>query len=370
MKKTLLIILSLSLVLTACKNEKTNKEENIISPDSMDNQSQVTHTKEGDAEKFQVTIYDYFDTVTTFTAYNNSQEEFEKYKNIVEKEMGYYHKLFNSYDSFEGVNNFYTINQKAGKEPVKVDKAVIDLIKVGQKWYKETDGKINIGAGSLLGIWNKFRDDANANPEKAKLPSKTELEKASQNMDINAIEVNEKDSTVYINKKDVQIDIGAIGKGYATELIKQDLIKAGLKNGILSVGGDVAIIGDNPTRDKKKFAIAVQDPDLSKEDFSSVVYVTNTSVVTSGDYQRYFEINGRKYHHIIDIDTLEPSTKYKSVTVIMDDIGQADALSTALFVEDRDKGEELAKKYKAQVFWIATDGKEYKTPGYEKLEKK
>lgn len=371
MKKTILAILSLSLVLSACSNDKKAKEENIISSEPLANESQVTETKEGDREKFQVTIYDYFDTVTTFTAYTKDEEEFNKYKDLVEEKMGYYHKLFNSYDGFKGVNNFYTINQMAGKEPVKVEKPVIDLVKIGQEWYEETNGKIDIGAGSLLSIWTKFRDDANANPKNAKLPERSKLEEAAKHMDINAIEVNEDESTVYINDKDVQIDIGAIGKGYATELIKQDLIKEGLKNGILSVGGDVAIIGDNPSRDKGKFAIAVENPDRNKDkDYSSIVYVTNTSVVTSGDYQRYFEIDGRKYHHIIDVDTLEPSTKYKSITVIMDDIGQADALSTALFVEDIKKGEELAKKFNAEVFWIDTNGKEYKTEGYKKLEEK
>lgn len=370
MKKTLLGILSLSLILSACGNDKAKDEENIISSEPLATESQVTETKEGGVDKYQVTIYDYFDTVTTFTAYTDDEAEFDKYKELVEEKMAYYHKLFNSYDGFDGVNNFYTINQNAGEKAVKVEKPVIDLIKVGQEWYKETDGKIDIGAGSLLSIWNEARDKALADPDKAKLPEKSELEEAAKHMDINALEVNEEDSTVYINDKDVQIDIGAIGKGYATELIKQDLIKAGLKNGILSVGGDVAIIGDNPSRDNGKFAIAVQNPDQSSSNsYSSIVYVTDTSVVTSGDYQRYFEIDGRKYHHIIDTDTLEPSTRYKSISVIMDDIGQADALSTALFVEDREKGEELAKKFNAEVFWIDNEGNEYKTKGYEKYEK-
>lgn len=370
MKKKLLGILTLSLVLTACGKQNPSEKENIISSDPLNTESQVSQTKEGDTEKFQVTIYDYFDTVTTFTAYTDKEEDFNKYKDLVEEKMAYYHKLFNSYEGFDGVNNFYTINQNAGKEAVKVEKPVIDLVKIGQEWYDATDVKIDIGAGSLLGIWNKYRDEALANPNQAKLPPREDLEEAAKHMDINAIEVNEDDSTVYINDPDVQIDIGAIGKGYATELIKQDLIKAGLTNGILSVGGDVAIIGYNPGRDNHKFAIAVQNPDLkSDKPYSSVVYVANTSVVTSGDYQRYFEIDGRKYHHIIDTDTLEPSTKYKSITVIMDDIGQADALSTALFVEDRQKGEELAKKFNAEVFWIDTDGNEYKTKGYEEYEK-
>lgn len=371
MRKPLIAILSLSLVLSACTNDKANESENNISSEPLSTESQVIESKEDDREKFEVTIYDLFDTVTTFTAYTENEDEFNKYKQLVENKMEYYHKLFNSYDKFEGVNNFYTINQMAGKEPVKVEKPVIDLARIGQEWYDETNGKIDMGAGSLLKIWTEFRDNANADPDNAKLPDRSELEEASKHMNMDAIEINEDNSTIYINDKDVQIDIGAIGKGYATELIKRELIQAGLKNGILSVGGDVAIIGDSPVRENGKYAIAVQSPDVNNDNsYASIVYVTNTSVVTSGDYQRYFEIDGRKYHHIIDVETLEPSTKYKSVTVVLDDIGHADAISTALFVMDIEEGKEFAKKHGAEVFWIDADGNEYKTDGYKKLEEK
>lgn len=371
MKKSLLIILSLSLVLSACSNDKDNEKGNIISSEPLATESEVKENKEGDKEKFEVTFYDFFDTVTTFTAYTENEEEFNKYKQLVEDKMEYYHKLFNSYNEYKDVNNFYTINQMAGKKPVKVEQPVIDLVKIGQEWYDETDGKIDIAAGSLLKIWTDFRNNANADPDNAKLPSKSELEEASKHMNMDAIEVNEDDSTVYINDKDVQIDVGAIGKGYATELIKRELIRAGLENGILSVGGDVAIIGDNPVKENRNYAIAVLSPDTKIDNsYASIVYVTNTSVVTSGDYQRYFEIDGRKYHHIIDVETLEPSTKYKSITVVLDDIGEADAISTALFVMDIDEGKEFAEKHGAEVFWIDAAGNEYKTDGYEKIEEK
>lgn len=371
MKKVLISILSLTLLLSACSKE--NKKENIesITLESSDTNEESKITKEDDKNKFDITIYDYFDTVTNFTAYTEDEEKFNFYKKIIDEKMQYYHQLFNSYEEFKGVNNVYTINKMAGKEAVKVEKPVIDLIKIGKKWNENTKGKINIGAGSLLKIWTDFRNNANKEPEIAKLPSKNQLEEAKKHIDISAIEINEKDSTVYIKDKDVQIDIGAIGKGYATELIKNELIKNGLKQGILSVGGDVAIIGKNPKRENEKYTIAIQSPDQENQNtYASIVYVTDTSVVTSGDYERYFEINGRKYHHIIDTQTLEPSTRYKSISVILDDIGIADALSTALFVMDRKEGEELAKKFNAEVFWIDTENNQYKTKGFEKYEEK
>ena len=167
----------------------------------------------------------------------------------------------------------------------------------------------------------------------------------------------------------MQIDIGGIGKGYATELIKRELIEKGLKTGILSVGGDVAIIGKNPTRKSGLFKIAIKDPSLSEiHPYACVVAVDNTSVVTSGDYERYFELNGKRYHHIIDPKTNYPSTKFKSVSVITDDIAQADALSTALFIKDLKEGKKLAEKYKAAAYWIDQDGNTFKTDNWDKYQ--
>jgi thiamine biosynthesis lipoprotein len=375
MKKKLLALFSGLIILTSCANNESAKgKESLETSSDVATKSEISVEKDknqdDDLEKYSVNIYDYFDTITTFTAYNKNEEEFKKYEKLVKEEMKKYHELFNSYDEFDGVNNFYTINKMAGVEPVKVDKAIIDLTKEGIKWYEETNGNINIAAGSLLKIWTDFRENANDHPDQAKLPERSELEEAGKHMDISAIEINEEDSTVFIKDKDVQIDIGAIGKGYATELIKQDLIKAGLKHGILSVGGDVALIGDNPARENRKYAIAIQDPNQKDSgSYPSIVDVVGTSVVTSGDYQRFFEIDGRKYHHIVDVNTLEPSTKYKSVTVILEDIGHADALSTALFIEDLEEGKKLAEKYGAEAFWIDHDDKEYRTDGYKNYEK-
>ncbi|MFR7765085.1 MAG: FAD:protein FMN transferase, partial [Anaerococcus obesiensis] len=104
--------------------------------------------------------------------------------------------------------------------------------------------------------------------------------------------------------------------------------------------------------------------------YASVVSVNNTSVVTSGDYERYFEIDGKKYHHIIDPDTNYPSTKFKSVSVITDNIAYADALSTALFIKDLEEGKELVKKFNAEAYWIDKDGNTFKTDNWDKYEVK
>lgn len=368
--KISILTLALSISLIACSKPKSAKE-NASSNDieSMENSKEDKNTayKNSGLQKFDITLYEYFDTVTDFTAYCENEEEFEKYKNLVEEEMAKYHKLFNNYDFFDGINNVTTINKNAGTGKVKVDQAIIDLIKEGKKWYKETDGDINIAYGRVLQVWSDYREEGLNDKKNARLPSDEELKKASEHQNIDAIEINEDEGTVYINDSNVQIDIGGIGKGYATELIKNDLIKNGLKNGLLSVGGDVAIIGENPKDGEDKFKVAIQDPSLSKDHpYLAVIALKNNSVVTSGDYQRYYEVDGKRYHHIIDPSTNYPSTNFRSVSVILDDIAKADALSTALFIKDLDKGKKLLEKYKAEAMWIDQNNNIYKTDGWDK----
>ena len=377
-------LLALALTLTACANNKENTEEskpkltaveeNSTSNEEADQEENQEDNKEeiketsldGKFVKNQTNIYDYFDTITSFIAYTKDDQEFDRLVGILKEELSVYHKLYNSYDEFEGVNNFYTINQKAGIEPVKVDKAIIDLVKYSKEMYELTDGKINIAMGSLLGLWHDFREMSINNPDKAAIPAEEDLVSASKHRNIDAIEIDEENSTVYINDKDVQIDIGAIGKGYATKIIGEKLKESGLEHGILSVGGDDMLIGDNPGAENRNYKIAIQNPDLEDKDnpYVSIVSLKDTSVVTSGDYQRYFVVDGKRYHHIIDPETMYPSTKWTSVSVILDDIALADTISTYLFIIDHEEGLKFAKENNCEVMWIDQEGNQYKTEGW------
>ena len=363
-------MLGFCLALSSC-NKKIEKVEPQAKStiESKISTEKVESNSKKDLKKYETTIYDYFDTITTFSAYCKNEEDFNNYKDLVENRMAEYHKLFNNYDKFDGVNNITTLNENAGVKKVKLDKKIIDLLVQGKKWYKETDGDINICYGRVLKIWLDQREAALNDKENAKLPNEGELNKAGKYTNIDALEIDENNQTAYINDKEVQVDIGGIGKGYATELIKDELMEKGLKSGILSVGGDVAIIGENPTRKDGNFKIAVQDPSLSEDHpYSSIVAIKNTSLVTSGDYQRYFEIDGKRYHHIIDPSTNYPSTNFKSVSVMTDDIAKADALSTALFIKNLEEGKKLAKKYKVEAYWIDQDVNTFKTENWDKYE--
>lgn len=376
--------LALVLVLASCANNKDNKEpatdevskaEENVSVKEDENKVEETidaSPQENNLEKLDKTYYDYFDTVTTLLTYSDDKESFDKSCEILEEELAKYHKLYNSYDDFEGVNNFKTINDKAGIEPVKVDPEIIELIEYSKKMYELTDGNINIAMGSLLGLWHEYREMSINDPSKAAIPSEEELVAKSEHKNIDAIEIDKENSTVYINDPNVQIDIGAIGKGFATEKMANKLNENGFSRGILSVGGDDVIIGVNPNSSNGAWKIAVQNPFLEDKEnpYSSIVSVKDTSIVTSGDYQRFFTVDGKNYHHIIDPATKYPSNKWKSVSVKADSIALADTLSTYLFIVDHETGLKKAKENGIEAYWIDPEGNEFKTDGWEAMEDK
>ena len=386
--KKILMILALAATFSACAN--INEKENIEKPkleavkdgstqaddnknkednSSVESEDTPLSTETTELEKHTEKVYEYFDTITTFMGYTKDEEEFNHYVSVLNEELKRYHQLYNSYDAFEGVNNFRTINENAGKKPVEVDPKIIELIEYSKEMYDLTGGKINIAMGSLLGLWHDAREISVNNPDEAKIPEESVLKKASSHKDINAIEIDKEKNTVYISDPDVRIDIGAIGKGYATKIIAKRLEEEGLKHGILSVGGDDVLIGDNPASENSYYKIAIQNPDLEDKEnpYSSVVSLRNTSVVTSGDYQRYFMVDGKRYHHIIDPETMYPSTKWRSVSVILDDIAEADTISTYLFILDYEEGLEFAKKVGAEVLWIDEDYNSFATEGWPEV---
>lgn len=386
--KKILMILALAATFSACAN--INEKENIEKPkleavkdgstqaddnkskednSSVESEDTSLNTQTTELEKHTEKVYEYFDTITTFMGYTKDEEEFNHYVSVLNEELKRYHQLYNSYDAFEGVNNFRTINENAGKKPVEVDSKIIELIEYSKEMYDLTGGKINIAMGSLLGLWHDAREISVDNPDEARIPEESVLKTASSHKDINAIEIDKEKNTVYISDPDVRIDIGAIGKGYATKIIAKRLEEEGLKHGILSVGGDDVLIGDNPASENSYYKIAIQNPDLEDKEnpYSSVVSLRNTSVVTSGDYQRYFMVDGKRYHHIIDPETMYPSTKWRSVSVILDDIAKADTISTYLFILDYEEGLEFAKKVGAEVLWIDEDYNSFATEGWPEV---
>lgn len=310
-------------------------------------------------------IYEAFDTETKLQFYATDSDAAKIYE-AFETELFRYHELFDIYSDYDGVNNIKTINDQAGIAPVTVDAAIIDVLKLGQEIYEYSDGSTNIAMGSVLSIWHEYRLEGMEDTENAKLPPMADLEAAAEHMDMGQMIIDEANSTVYLADSDMSLDLGAVAKGYAAQKLAQLLADAGVDNGLLDLGGTIVAIGDKP--DGSSWRLALQNPDLtSEETYIHVICLEDMSIVTSGDYQRYYTVDGVQYHHIIDSDTLMPSAYFSAVSVISDDAGMADALSTALFSMDEAEGRAMVERMdNVEVLWVYKDGSQSMTDGFKK----
>ena len=301
-----------------------------------------------------------FDTVTIIKGPAESQAEFASVAQQLHDEMLRLHQLFDIYHDYEGLNNLKTVNDMAGIQPVQVDSAVIELLTDCKDYYELTGGRVNVAMGSVLKLWHEARSDGLEDIANARLPDMEALKEAARHTDIESIVIDEAASTVYISDPEVRLDVGAIAKGWAAQRAAEKAPKGYL----MSVGGNVCATG--PKSEGNPWVIGVRDPDGAADDYLHTLYVEHGSLVTSGDYQRTYMVDGKFYHHIIDPDTLMPSTYWRSVTILCDDSGLADALSTALFLMDREAGQQLLTQSGAEAMWVDGDGEIFYSPGFEK----
>lgn len=307
-----------------------------------------------------------FDTVTQIVGYANTKEEFSEYTQLVYDNLKEYHELYDIYNDYDGKNNIKTINDNAGIKPVKVDKKIIDLLLFSKDAYELTDGKVNVAFGAVLEVWHQYREEGTENPDKAALPPMDILEEKAMHTDINKVIINEADSTVYLEDKEMSLDVGAIAKGYATEMVSNIAVEHGYTNGMISVGGNVRTVGGKG-ESNQDWKVGIQNPDL--EDTKTELYILNfkdDSLVTSGVYQRYYTVDGKQYHHIIDPVTLMPSDYFTAVTILCKNSGMADALSTAVFNMPYEEGKEFVESLPdTEALWVFKDGGEKSSSGFQ-----
>ena len=333
--------------LSAC-NKKTDEER----------QTYPTQSKE--------ISYMYFNTFSLLTAYGDtSSEEFDTYVKEGEKLLKKYHQLFDIYYEYSGINNIRTINKNAGVAPVEVDEELIIFLEYCKQLYTITNGKTNIMLGSVLTIWHNYRETATENPEYASVPGEEMLADAARHVSIDSLVIDKEAGTVYITDPQASIDVGAIGKGYAVERLYEMLKEMGADAIAINVGGNIRTIGTKPYGEK--WITGITNPDrTSEQSFIRRVAIGDVALVTSGDYERYYYVGGRKYHHIIDPDTLMPAEYFSSVSVFTKDSGLADALSTALFCMSYEEGLEIINSIGGvEALWVYRDGTVKHTNGIE-----
>ena len=329
--------------------------------------------KQNGKTKYKDYSFDYFDTATTIVGYAETEEEFDKNCDEIKKQLEEYHKLYTIYNRYENITNICTINDlfDGVHKEIVVDKKIIDLLLFSKEMYRLTDGKVNVAMGSVLSIWHDYRKEGEQDPSKAKLPPIDVLKEASKHTNIDDVIIDKEKSTVYLADPKLTLDVGAIAKGYAGERIADWMEKQGISGYVLNVGGNVKGVGNQ--EDNSPWKAGIENPDNSDEENPYIAYleITNEAIVTSGAYQRYYYVDGKRYHHIIDSETLMPGENYLSVSVVCDDSGKGDALSTALFLMDIEKGKKLIESIdNAQAMWVLPSGEKVFSSNFKKYETK
>ncbi len=227
------------------------------------------------------------------------------------------------------------INQNAGKNWVGVDDELLNILQQVNKYYKLTAGVLDVTVAPLIDLWG-------FSTEKPQLPTEFKIGQALDLIDYNDLLIDYKKKRVKLKRRGMKLDLGAVAKGYIVDRIVGYLKKAGVEHAIINAGGNVAVIGTKP--DGKDWVIGIKNPDFATkgaDEFIKVVEVNDKSVVTSGDYERYFIQDGKKYHHILNPYTGYPARKVRSVTIITNSSLVGDILSTAIFILGDKKGREL-----------------------------
>jgi thiamine biosynthesis lipoprotein len=312
---------------------------------------------------------DYFDTVITITGYEKSQEEFDKVANEILNQLGEYHKLYTIYHRFDGVENLCTINELAdGKHrTVTVDRKIIDMLLFAKEMSEKTNGTTNVAMGSVLSIWHNYRNVGKDNPDAASLPPMYLLEKAARHTNIDNMVIDEVNNTVTLTDSEMTLDVGAVAKGYAAERVARYLEEKGISGYVINVGGNVCTIGTKA--DGSKWTVGIENP--NGNDYLAYLELDGQSVVTSGSYQRFYYVDGKPYHHIIDPDTLMPAQGYLSVSIVCDDSGLGDALSTALFCMTKEEGLKLIESLSGvEAMWVTETNEKFFSSGWSKYEKR
>lgn len=322
-------------------------------------------------EKYTTYSFDYFDTVTTITGYADSQKAFDEVAGEILEELGEYHKLFTIYHRYDGMENLCTVNEtvNGAHRRVTVDPRITEMLLYAKDMYEKTDGTVNVAMGSVLSIWHDYRTEGVEEPWAAKLPEPDELKEAAIHTDIHKLEIDEAACTVTLTDPDMKLDVGAIAKGYAVEMAARSLEEKGISGYVINVGGNVRTVG--PKGDGTPWTVGIENPEEdSEEGYLAYLELSGESLVTSGSYQRYYVVDGKRYHHIIDPETLFPSEGYVSVSVVTKSSADGDALSTALFCMDFEEGLALVESLEGvEAMWVLPDGTQKESSGFANYKK-
>lgn len=289
------------------------------------------------------------DTVITLTIYDENGEE-----RLLDAENEI-HRLEDLFSVTKEGSDIARLNANAGKEKVSLSEETYQLLEFSKEVSAFTNGCFDITISPVVKLWGFTEEEHH-------VPTEEEIKEAMAYVDESRLTLSGEDHTAYLETEGMAVDLGAIAKGYTSDAVSALLRDKGVTSAMISLGGNLSCIGTKP--DGTLWEAALANP-LNTEDYVGLFAVSDCSLITSGGYQRYFEQDGKRYHHIIDPATGYPAESgLLSVTILSENGTKADALSTALFVMGMDQGLEFWRQSDDfEAVFITEDGRVIATEG-------
>lgn len=260
-------------------------------------------------------------TVITLTVFH---PEGERLLDQCESMLRDYQQRFSANDAS---STLMQVNANAGRMPMKVDSDLYQLIRYGYDLSLSSNGRFNLVIGPLIKLWRIGFTDA-------KVPTDEEIQARMNLIDLTQVELDDENETVYLAKSGMEMDLGALAKGYFADQLKKFLKAEGVNAGIVDLGGNVLTIGKSPKHPSGYWQIGIQDPLRQRGNLMAAVAIQDQSVVTSGIYERFIKIGDTLYHHIFDSKTGYPvESEIASVTIVSDESIDGEVWTTLLFAE-------------------------------------
>ncbi|HMK43426.1 MAG TPA: FAD:protein FMN transferase, partial [Dissulfurispiraceae bacterium] len=290
-------------------------------------------------------------TLVSISVVADSEQKARTATDAAYQELDRLAKLLNFYADTSEISE---INRNAGMRPVKVSKETLEAVEAAIYAGDQTEGGFDVTVGPLVRLW-----DFNAKT----MPSATQVREKLPVVGYKNIVVNRNASTVFLRQPGMQIDLGGIIKGFAADKAAEILQQHGIPGGIVAAAGDIKLFGKRA--DGKPWEVGIQNPRQSGKDdeLLATVSLETSGISTSGDYQRYFIENGKRYNHILNPKTGFPATSCQSVTVIAPSATLTDSLSTGIFVMGPEKGIQTLERLKVDGVIVDANGVVLMTKG-------
>jgi thiamine biosynthesis lipoprotein len=291
----------------------------------------------------------FFDTLINITIYNTDD------KSLLDDSFDLCQKYDDLLSMTKESSDIARIN-RAGTNPVSVSSETMDILNAASEYYRLSDGKLDISVGGISSVWTQAR-------EEQCLPDSSLIREALKHTGLDKITVDKDMMCVYKSDPETVVDLGALGKGYVADRIKEMLISRGVSSAIISLGGNIVTIGTKPGG--KSFHIGVKKPFSADNEAVCDLSVWDKSVVTSGVYERYLAVDNRIYHHVLDPKTGYPAaTDLMSATIISNSSLDGDALSTICLLYGLDDAMQLINKTPGtEAIFITWDNELHYTGG-------